>query len=123
MLLAIGAAVLCTAGAALELWAVFVLGWRRALDLKSGALDAEEPRLVFAGPFRRVRHPQSLGVLLLLVGAAVAARSASMWSVACLAGALTVAMALRHDRELAREFGEVYARYRAVVPLLVPRLR
>ena len=123
MLLAIAAAVLCTAGAALELWAVFILGWRRALDLKSGALDGERPRLVFAGPFGRVRHPQSLGVLLLLIGAAVAARSASMWSVAGLAGALTIAMAVRHDRELGREFGEVYARYRAAVPLLVPRLR
>jgi protein-S-isoprenylcysteine O-methyltransferase Ste14 len=123
MLLAIAAAVLCTAGAALELWAVVVLGWRQALDLKSGALDTERPRLVFAGPFRRVRHPQSAGLLLLLIGAAVAARSASMWSVACLAGGLTIAMAIRHDRELGREFGEIYARYRAAVPFLVPRLR
>jgi protein-S-isoprenylcysteine O-methyltransferase Ste14 len=46
-----------------------------------------------------------------------------MWLVASLAGAPAIAMAVRHDRELGREFGETYARYRAAVPLLVPRLR
>jgi protein-S-isoprenylcysteine O-methyltransferase Ste14 len=32
-------------------------------------------------------------------------------------------MALRHDAELALQYGEAYARYRRVVPLLLPRPR
>lgn len=114
---------LLAVGAALELWAVLGLGWRRALDLTAAPPDPGLPRLVFGGPFRCVRHPQSLGVLLLLAGAAVGVRSTGMWVVAGVAGALVTSMAVRHDHELAREFGEAYARYRDAVPLLVPRLR
>jgi protein-S-isoprenylcysteine O-methyltransferase Ste14 len=43
--------------------------------------------------------------------------------VAGLAAGLVIAMALRHDAELARQHGEAYARYRRAVPLLLPRLR
>ena len=110
-------------GAGLELWALLGLGWRRALDLTAEPPAAGLPRLVLGGPFRYVRHPQSLGLLLLLAGAALATRSPGTWAAAALAGALVTAVAIRHDRELAREFGEAYARYRAVVPLLIPRLR
>lgn len=111
---------LCVLGALLELWAVLELGWRRGLDLTDAPPDAALPRLVFRGPFRWVRHPQSLGLLLILAGTAVASRSPAMWLVAIAVGALVVATALRHDRELARECGAAYERYRAAVPLLVP---
>jgi protein-S-isoprenylcysteine O-methyltransferase Ste14 len=110
-------------GAGLEIWALLGLGWRRALDLTAEPPQAGLPRLVLGGPFRCVRHPQSLGLLLLLGGAALATRSPGTWLAAGLAGALVMAMAIRHDRELAREFGAAYARYRAAVPLLMPRLR
>jgi protein-S-isoprenylcysteine O-methyltransferase Ste14 len=123
MLDAVVAAVPLAVGAALELWALFALGWRRTLDLTAAPPEPGLPRLVLGGPFRYVRHPQSLGLLLLLAGAAVGIRSAGMWVVAGLAGALVTSMAVRHDRELARELGEAYARYRDAVPLLVPRLR
>ena len=123
MLWAVGATVLLAGGATLEAWAVVELGWRRALDLSAQPPEVGLPRLVFSGPFRCVRHPQSLGVLLLLAGAAAGLRSAGMWMVAGLAGALVISMAVQHDRELARECGEAYARYRQVVPLLLPRLR
>jgi protein-S-isoprenylcysteine O-methyltransferase Ste14 len=43
-----------------------------------------------------------------------------MWLVAVLAAAFVIAMAVRHDRELARDYGEAYARYRRRVPLLLP---
>ena len=120
MLSAVATAGLFGAGAGLELWALLELGWRRALDLPA---SPDVPRLVLGGPFRYVRHPQSLGLLLLLGGAAVAAPGAATWMGAALAGALVVAMAVRHDRELGREFGAAYARYRATVPLLIPRMR
>lgn len=123
MVTAMTAIPLCAAGALLEGWAVVVLGWRRALDISAVPADPHEPRLVLGGPFRHVRHPQSLGLLLLVIGVAVATRSAGMWVVAGIAGILVIAMAVRHDRELARDCGESYARYRRVVPFIVPRLR
>ena len=89
-------------GAALEAWAILALGWRRALDLTAAPPDPALPRLVLGGPFARVRHPQSLGLLLMLGGAALGSRSAGVWVAALLAGGLVVAMAVRDDRELAR---------------------
>ena len=62
-----GGACVCSARG-LELWAATELGWRRALDLSDAPPDPALPRLVFRGPFRCVRHPQSLGLLLILAG-------------------------------------------------------
>lgn len=117
------ALLLVLAGVALELWAGLELGWRRAVDLEDTPPDPALPRLVFRGPFGYLRHPQSLGLLLMLSGAAVGVRRPGLFLVAAVVGGLVVAMALRHDAELARQFGEAYARYRRAVPLLVPRLR
>lgn len=119
----VAAAVLVLLGIGLELWAGSELGWRRALDLDDAPPDAALPLLVFGGPFIRIRHPQSLGLLLILAGAALAWRSIGIYAIAGIAGALVIAMALRHDRELARRFGDTYLRYQRAVPLLVPRLR
>ena len=117
------AAVLLALGAVLEAWALLELGWRRALDLSDAPPDPAMPRLVFGGPFRVVRHPQSLGLLLIVVGTALAVRTAGLWVVAVLGAAFVIAMAVRHDRDLARDYGEAYARYRRQVPLLLPPRR
>lgn len=110
-------------GTALEVWAVLELGWRRAAELTDAPPDPALPRLVLGGPFRLVRHPQSLGLLLILVGTGLAVRTTGIWVMAVLAGAIVIAMARRHDRELTRDCGEAYARYRRTVPLLLPSLR
>lgn len=120
MALAIAAAVALALGAGLEAWAGLTIGWRRALDLTDLPDEAALPKLVFAGPFRLVRHPQSLGLLMLLAAAALIFVSPVMWLLAALAGGLVIAMALRDDREMAQQFGEAYARYQQRVPLLVP---
>lgn len=120
MLVDIAAVALCLLGAGLELWAATELGWRRALDLSDAPPDPALPRLVFRGPFRFVRHPQSLGLLLILAGIALTTRAPGLWLIAVVAGVLVIALAVRHDGELAREYGTAYVRYRAAVPLLVP---
>jgi protein-S-isoprenylcysteine O-methyltransferase Ste14 len=119
----IAASLLAMLGVALELWASLVLGWRRALEITDAPPDPAMPGLVFAGPFRVVRHPQSLGLLLILGGAALAMNRPGMWVAAGLAAAIVVAMAVRHDRELARHYGEAHARYRQAVGLLAPSWR
>ena len=81
----IAAAVLVLLGIGLELWSGAELGWRRALDLDDAPPDPALPRLVFGGPFRLVRHPQSLGLLLILAGAALAWRSIGIYAIAGIA--------------------------------------
>jgi protein-S-isoprenylcysteine O-methyltransferase Ste14 len=120
MRFAVVGAALCTLGTLIELWATFELGWRRALDLTDQPPDPALPWLVFRGPFRWVRHPQSLGLLVILAGTAVAVRSPVLWLVTIAVGALVVAMARRHDRELMLQCGAAYGRYRGAVPFLVP---
>jgi protein-S-isoprenylcysteine O-methyltransferase Ste14 len=122
MILAVIAMVLVALGASVELWAVHELGWRRALERSAEPPDPVLPRLVLAGPFRLVRHPQALGLLLILGGAGLAAHSARTWLAAVLGGALVIAKTVGDDNALAREWGEAYARYRRAVPLLLPRL-
>jgi len=120
MLVAVAAVGLLLVGAVLEVWAMVELGWQRALDLSDAPPDPALPRLVFRGPFRFVRHPQSLGLLLILAGIALTIREPFLWLLAAVAGGLVVATAVRHDRELASQFGAAYSRYRNAVPLLVP---
>lgn len=111
------------AGAALLLWAAAELGWRRFLDLSDAAPGAERPALVLAGPFAYVRHPQSLGLLIVLAGTTALWSRPRMWLATVLAAAIVVAVARRDDHRQAARFGAAYARYRRAVPFLVPRWR
>lgn len=104
----------------LELWAVALLGWRRACDVSAVPPDPALSLLVFGGPFRLIRHPQMLGLLLLGAAAALQWRTPAMWLLALLVAVVVVAMARRDDRECAARFGEAYARYRRAVPFLLP---
>jgi protein-S-isoprenylcysteine O-methyltransferase Ste14 len=99
---AITAAVLTALGAGIELWACRELGWRRALGLTTAPPDPALPRLVLRGPFGFVRHPQSLGLLLILAGAVLGLGGALMGAVALLGGGLVIALAVRQDRALGR---------------------
>ena len=80
-------------------------------------------RLVTAGVYRYSRHPQTLGALLVLTGAALAGRSGSAL---VLAGLLVPAAALWlpiEERFLERRFGEAYRRYRSRTPRFAGRPR
>jgi protein-S-isoprenylcysteine O-methyltransferase Ste14 len=121
--MAVVAVLLVALGVAVELWVIHELGWRRALGHSDQPPDPALPRLVFAGPFRIVRHPQTLGLLLILVGACLAGGGVLSRVVAGVAGALVIARAVSEDQALARQWGEAHARYRRAVPLLLPRWR
>lgn len=120
MPLTVAAVVLVSMGLAVQVWAGLELGWRRALGLTDDPPDPVLPRLVLGGPFRIVRHPQAFGMLLIFAGALLQRPSAGAALVALVAGALVIGLAVRHDGELARRYGEAYARYRQAVPFLVP---
>jgi protein-S-isoprenylcysteine O-methyltransferase Ste14 len=84
----------------------------------------EAPRLITGGPYAWVRNPIYLASMLLGLG--MVGLLGDPWMlVPCVAVFvfLYASIVPAEEEFLAREFGESYARYRANVPRLVPRLR
>jgi protein-S-isoprenylcysteine O-methyltransferase Ste14 len=79
--------------------------------------------LIRSGPYRWVRHPIYTGLLLAILGSAIALGE---WR-GLIALVLVAAAVLRRiaieERFLTQQFGAAYARYRAEVPALVPMPR
>jgi hypothetical protein len=99
-------AVLLVPGVLLALAAVRALGRPRAV--------------VTAGPYRWVRHPYLLAVLLLLLGAIVSLRAWAALVLFLPAARLTVERARREEHNLRLRFPESYDRYARMVPFMLP---
>lgn len=99
-------AVLLVPGVLLALAAV------RALGRPSG--------VVTRGPYRWVRHPYSLAVLLLLLGAIVALQAWAALVLFLPAARITVERARREEHNLRLRFAEDYSRYARLVPFMLP---
>ena len=113
------ALVLVAAGLAFTVWARVHLGtnWSGSVSLKEGH------ELVRSGPYAYVRHPIYTGLLVALLGTAVACGE-----LRALVGLAVVAAAfvrkLRIEERFMREsFPEQYARYSSEVPALIPFAR
>ncbi len=109
-------AVLVVAGLAWTMYARAVLGrnWSGTVTLK------QEHELVRSGPYRWTRHPIYTGLLLALLGTAIALGE---WR--GVVGFLLVAVAFGYklrveERFMMSAFPAEYPRYRAEVPALVP---
>jgi protein-S-isoprenylcysteine O-methyltransferase Ste14 len=108
----------CVAGAAVACWARYLLGenWSATVQLK------DDQQLIMRGPYKIVRHPIYLGMLLLFVGNAVLVGD---WR-----GVLAVVIVflsfwrkLRlEERWLSGHFGEAYREYVARTHALLPGL-
>lgn len=103
------------AGLSLAVWA------RRYLGRNWGTPMSEkvDPELVTSGPYRRVRHPIYSGIVLAMVGTAVAVS----WYVLILAGVLGAYFAfsaVHEERYMAERFPEAYPAYRRSTKMLVP---
>ena len=93
-------------------------GIRQAVP-RGGSGGSGPPELRIRGPYRRVRHPLYLGLILIVIGAPD--MTYSRLSFALLSMAYIVAAIPWEEREMARSFGDGYRRYRAQVPWrLVP---
>lgn len=109
--------------AALTLYVGGRLALGRMYNVSSGLGTELYPdhRLVIRGPYRRVRHPMYLGLILGALAALLVYRTwTTVFILACLPGA--VFKANREDRLLADEFGPAFEEYRGRVPGWVPRL-
>jgi protein-S-isoprenylcysteine O-methyltransferase Ste14 len=103
------------AGMALAVWARVYLGrnWGMPRSQKI------EPELVTTGPYRRVRHPIYSGIILALIGTAIAVSLS--WLVAVvLLGAYFIYSAIVEERNMAALFPDTYPRYRCSTKMLIP---
>jgi protein-S-isoprenylcysteine O-methyltransferase Ste14 len=111
---AIGAAVF-VAGLALAVWARLHLGrnWGMPMTQK------EEPELVTTGPYRFVRHPIYSGLLLGVLGTALASDLLGLILTVVL-GANFYYAASVEERNLGATFPSAYPAYRAGTKMLIP---
>ncbi len=118
LLTAVGG-VLFAVGFGLASWAGYCL-----IQFGQGTpLPLDPPRrLVTCGPYRRVRNPQAIAMLLMVAGEVVAIRSAWLWLLlpATLAY-LELLVGPWEERQLARDFGTAYAAYVRDVRKWLPR--
>ena len=102
-------------GLALAVWARSYLGRNWGMPMS----EKVDPELVTTGPYRRVRHPIYSGIILAMVGTAVAV--SWYWLVAvALLGAYFVYCAIMEERYMATLFPEVYSDYKHSTKMLVP---
>lgn len=102
-------------GLGLAVWARVVLGenWGTPMSQK------DEPELVTAGPYQLIRHPIYLGLIVAMVGTAVAV--SWDWAIAAIVvGAYFVLSAIVEERNLVRHLPEAYARYLRSTKMLIP---
>jgi protein-S-isoprenylcysteine O-methyltransferase Ste14 len=80
-----------------------------------------EHRLATSGPYARVRHPQYVGFVLIMLGFLLQWPTLLTFVMFPILVTMYVRLARREEREALAEFGDVYARYMAAVPAFLPR--
>jgi protein-S-isoprenylcysteine O-methyltransferase Ste14 len=113
-LLGVGLAVWAV-GLGLAVWARVYLGrnWGMPMTKK------EQPELVETGPYRFIRHPIYTGVILGLLGSALATTLVGLAVVAVIVGYF-VFSALREERYMTGLFPDAYPAYKHSTKMLVP---
>lgn len=109
-------------GIALYLWGYWTLGRMFGISSGFGATLYQDHELIRVGPYRYVRHPMYLGVILAAFGALFIFRTWAMvlFSVSSLG---VIVRAQKEERLLAEEFGEEWDAYRRKVNAWIPKLR
>ncbi len=111
---AIGAAVLAS-GLLLAVWARLHLGRNWGMPMTERA----EPELITSGPYRFVRHPIYSGLLLGVVGTALATDLLGL-IIAVLLGAYFYYSASVEEKNLTAKFPTAYPAYRTATKMLIP---
>ena len=117
-MLTLAGAVCLGVGVVLGGWTGSVLGLRRLLYLQRGAPARGQPALVLAGPYRVMRHPLFVSLLVMLSGVGLMARSLTAGLTVGTVCLLLPRLARWEERQLVARFGEAYRRYQGAVPLI-----
>jgi protein-S-isoprenylcysteine O-methyltransferase Ste14 len=115
---ALGFALLASA-TAFTIWARIALGrmWSSAVILR------QDHELRTNGPYAITRHPIYTGIMAMLIGTALLAGGGRMIVVVAVGVLYVLAKIRDEERFLTDLFPRDYERYRAAVPMLVPRPR
>ena len=116
--IAVIGAIITALGVALAIWARSTLGknWSAAVTLK------ESHELIRSGPYARIRHPIYSGVILGLLGTALAIGE---WRALIAVAVLFASYFIKSRKEealLAREFGPAFQDHRSRTGMFFPRL-
>ena len=111
-----GALALAAAGLAFTVWARVHLGrnWSGSVTLKEGH------ELILSGPYAWVRHPIYTGLLMALLGSAVACGELRAAIGLGVVAAAFVRKLRIEERFMRESFPQQYPRYCAQVPALIP---
>ena len=107
---------------AIYVWGYRTLGAMFTASTSFGVRLMADPRLVTSGPYRFVRHPMYLAVILAGFGGLLLYRTWAMLVFALTMFGLTL-RARREDQALAAELGDQWQEYIRQVPGWIPRLR
>ena len=109
-------------GIALYLWGYQTLGRMFGISSGLGATLYQDHRLIRSGPYRYLRHPMYLAVILAAFGALSIFRTWAMvlFSISSLS---VILRARQEERMLGEEFGEEWAIYRREVNGWFPTMR
>jgi protein-S-isoprenylcysteine O-methyltransferase Ste14 len=103
------------AGLALAVWARIYIGRNWGMPMSQKV----DPELVTSGPYRVVRHPIYSGIILAMIGTAIAI-SWEWIIVAAVLGAYFVYSAFVEERTMTERFPDTYPRYRQSSKMLIP---
>jgi protein-S-isoprenylcysteine O-methyltransferase Ste14 len=95
--------------------ALVAVGWAQVYGARHG--------LMTAGIYRYVRHPQYLGLILVVVALNIQWPTIPTLLMGPALIVMYVRQARREDKDLGARFGDAFAAYRARVPAFIPRLR
>jgi len=102
-------------GLALAIWARRYLGRNWGMPMT----EKVDPELVTSGPYGRVRHPIYSGIILAMIGTAIAVSWYCVLAVILL-GAYFVYSAVNEERYMAGLFPDTYPSYKRSTKMLVP---
>jgi len=102
-------------GLALAVWARLYIGrnWGMPMTQK------DEPDLITTGPYHSVRHPIYTGIILGMVGTALATTLVGLIPVALIAGYF-IYSAVNEERYLTERFPDAYPEYKRHSKMLIP---
>jgi protein-S-isoprenylcysteine O-methyltransferase Ste14 len=105
------------AGVAIAIWARWHLGanWSGVVTLKEGH------ELIRSGPYRTIRHPIYTGILVALLGTAVAAGEVRGLLAVAIAWLSFYTKARREESFLTQEFGDCFAEHTKRTGMFLPR--
>src|SRR5437773_1511896 len=109
---------LTAAGVAVAFWARWHLGanWSGVVTLK------ENHELIRTGPYRNIRHPIYTGILLALLGTAIAVGEVRAIIAVAIAYTSFYTKARREESFLSQEFGPKFAEHQRHTGMFLPRL-